>query len=130
MRISDWSSDVCAADLERVAPRDGGDPAFGPVQPRPPDLGETRTRRYREAVRAALIFPLPFGRGRGPLSAAEGEGERAMPRARLALRSEERRVGKECVVSVDLGGQRLIQKKKRNTTKNCVNKGEKNMYWN
>src|SRR3546814_15415994 len=47
---------------ERVAPRDGGDPAFGPVQPRPPDLGETRTRRYREAVRAALIFPLPFGR--------------------------------------------------------------------
>src|SRR3546814_17970206 len=75
MRISDWSSDVCAADLERVAPRDGGDPAFGPVQPRPHDLGETRTRRYREAVRAALIFPLPFGRGRGPLSAAAGEGE-------------------------------------------------------
>src|SRR3546814_19159363 len=30
-------------------------------------------------------------------------------------RSEERRVGKECVISVDLGGRRIIKKKKNNT---------------
>src|SRR3546814_20035833 len=30
-------------------------------------------------------------------------------------RSEERRVGKECAVRVDLGGRRIIQKKKVNT---------------
>src|SRR3546814_15891180 len=30
-----------------------------------------------------------------------------------ALRSEERRVGKECSVRVDLGGRRIIKKKKK-----------------
>src|SRR3546814_17672510 len=33
-------------------------------------------------------------------------------RSRDAPRSEERRVGKECVSSVDLGGRRIIKKKK------------------
>src|SRR3546814_11010783 len=33
------------------------------------------------------------------------------PNARLAVRSEERRVGKECSVRVDLGGRRIIKKK-------------------
>ncbi len=40
---------------ERVAPRDGGHAAFGPVQPWPPDLGEAGAWRYREAVRAEMI---------------------------------------------------------------------------
>src|SRR3546814_15053363 len=31
----------------------------------------------------------------------------------LKRRSEERRVGKECVIRVDLGGRRIIKKKKR-----------------
>ena len=39
---------------ERAAARDGGDAALGPVQPRPPDLGEARPRRDREAVRAEV----------------------------------------------------------------------------
>src|SRR3546814_8318581 len=30
-----------------------------------------------------------------------------------AIRSEERRVGKECVVRVDLGGRRILKKKKK-----------------
>src|SRR3546814_18075949 len=30
-------------------------------------------------------------------------------------RSEERRVGKECVIRVDLGGRRIIKKKKQHT---------------
>src|SRR3546814_11595446 len=36
-------------------------------------------------------------------------------RARARTRSEERRVGKECVSSVDLGGRRIIKKKTNNT---------------
>src|SRR3546814_13235723 len=31
----------------------------------------------------------------------------------VGLRSEERRVGKECVIRVDLGGRRIIKKKKK-----------------
>src|SRR6056300_305704 len=31
----------------------------------------------------------------------------------FCLRSEERRVGKECKISVDLGGRRIIKKKKK-----------------
>src|SRR3546814_12396222 len=34
--------------------------------------------------------------------------------ARRISRSEERRVGKECVSSVDLGGRRIIKKKNKN----------------
>src|SRR3546814_21163662 len=33
-------------------------------------------------------------------------------RVETAFRSEERRVGKECVIRVDLGGRRIIKKKK------------------
>src|SRR3546814_8465502 len=40
--------------------------------------------------------------------------EYPMSRAlKIAIRSEERRVGKECVVRVDLGGRRIIKKKKK-----------------
>src|SRR3546814_17200061 len=35
---------------------------------------------------------------------------------RRSVRSEERRVGKECVSSVDLGGRRIIKKKKETPT--------------
>src|SRR3546814_15045058 len=34
------------------------------------------------------------------------------------LRSEERRVGKECVIRVDLGGRRIIKKKKSRNERN------------
>src|SRR3546814_18667562 len=49
----------------------------------------------------------------GASSAARGP-----PSLRLAIkqRSEERRVGKECVSRVDLGGRRIIKKKKKNYT--------------
>src|SRR3546814_13392125 len=37
----------------------------------------------------------------------------------IAWRSEERRVGKECSVRVDLGGRRIIKKKKQVEIKHC-----------
>src|SRR3546814_19435853 len=71
MRISDWSSDVCSSDL----PCRRGQP--GPVQQRLPaevsgeDAGQQRGARLRVEVGEPEAFP--------------------------GARSEERRVGKECV---------------------------------
>src|SRR3546814_18381207 len=78
MRISDWSSDVCSSDL-RGAPRGGDVP--------PPRGGrhtvELERRRYLAAAAA---------KGRG-VPMIDG----SMQSYGLTLRSEERRVGKECV---------------------------------
>src|SRR3546814_5877644 len=81
MRISDWSSDVCSADLaqhghRRLDRRPGGDPgrrAQGRADPdAPPQLSRAPARHL--AYRAG-------GELDGP----------------CRLRSDERRVGKECV---------------------------------
>src|SRR3546814_4401255 len=80
MRISDWSSDVCSSDLE--------------------DVGEDRQRgghheRGTQAHDAAGGDDHRGGIGhRGDQRADEEEAEADL---QGALRSEERRVGKECV---------------------------------
>src|SRR3546814_5622316 len=81
MRISDWSSDVCSSDLEAAAV-----PA-GLVPP-----GREGRRRTGAAPRPArLRVRLPAARHRD-LPARD----QLLP-AERADRSEERRVGKECV---------------------------------
>src|SRR3546814_7847222 len=98
MRISDWSSDVCSSDLPAKAP----DPAMG-------------TRLYVQSCSSCHGLT---GDGHGPDAArldpppiAFTDAERARQRSVFALyqvisqgidgtamqRSEERRVGKECV---------------------------------
>src|SRR5207249_8595071 len=72
----DWSSDVCSSDL----PGDAG-----------VELGERQTERAifcarEEAVRDVLPPGHPLGQRRAALQ----------PRAEHYVRSEERRVGKEC----------------------------------
>src|SRR3546814_18392587 len=69
MRISDWSSDVCSSDLHRRGPR-------------------RRHRLFEPVYRGARQLPPPVDR-------LGGHGPRQPPRRRF--RSEERRVGKECV---------------------------------
>src|SRR3546814_17181793 len=93
MRISDWSSDLCSSDLR---PHPYGVPRSSPyLQPRPwhrarhPD----RPCRASDQTRSRRII---YGTGR------------------FFGRTEERRVGKECVSSVDLGGRSIIKKKKEN----------------
>src|SRR3546814_4447017 len=88
MRISDWSSDVCSSDLLRV-------PGEGTGQ------GDHLLARRREAAH------LPAGRDLGvpePLEQLAGAAVGRAPleetaRGQLVAeeRSEERRVGKECV---------------------------------
>src|SRR3546814_1188026 len=74
MRISDWSSDVCSSDLRR---RDGGAPEL---------WREYARGRRREAARGRLPPSDPADRQRARRAATTD-----------ARRSEERRVGKECV---------------------------------
>src|SRR3546814_13982597 len=100
MRISDWSSDVCSSDL-----------LF--------QVGVTHIHH----VPGAIIFEVdPVGRDAGPAQRIFGAEER---RREIIIaggdedaqpaRSEERRVGKGVSVRVDLGGRRIIKKKKKQT---------------
>src|SRR3546814_11837756 len=96
MRISDWSSDVCSSDL-RLRPRRGGDPGHirgkvagilrincGAEAPPRPSPGRELSLALRSDRRANLSFEL-FRRGIGQFLSIDEK------------RSEERRVGKECV---------------------------------
>src|SRR3546814_18371576 len=92
MRISDWSSDVCSSDLERQLRRDMrllGDLCFlqRHVRPRPVSAAILHVRVEEEAVEVVADVVMMLDVGARPALAVD----RADPR------SEERRVGKECV---------------------------------
>src|SRR3546814_1388606 len=78
MRISDWSSDVCSSDLAERPVNAVGIASFGPVDldPGSPRFGHIRTT------------PKPGWSGADILGSVQSV---------LTCRSEERRVGKECV---------------------------------
>src|SRR3546814_11425695 len=97
MRISDWSSDVCSSDLVRLIMSSEdvihsfAVPAFRVKQ----DVLPARTTElWFKATRAGTyhLFCMEF--------------------CGADHRSEERRVGKSVSVRVDLGGRRIIKKKK------------------
>src|SRR3546814_11180572 len=82
MRISDWSSDVCSSDLDQAADRDAmpGDRRLQRM------IVRTETRPFvdRQSVHPGEPRPSP------PVGRVGGL-------APFDMRSEERRVGKECV---------------------------------
>src|SRR3546814_6876328 len=75
MRISDWSSDVCSSDLW----------AIGAVQ------GRTNISAYISKFKNLQT------QAAGLPPNADGDGDNTNDPTNTALRSEERRVGKECV---------------------------------
>src|SRR3546814_10851757 len=89
MRISDWSSDVCSSDLFAKRPFGmhvaGIDPAFQH------DLGIRRDGKPCELAAHDLHRAAAIGSGNVIF---------AYPTRELVTRSEERRVGKECVSTV------------------------------
>src|SRR3546814_14019568 len=96
MRISDWSSDVCSSDLHCVAQVELGDEV-------------AQCGRVRGGGIAADEVQL---RIRVVDGAVPGEREHD-----VVLRLVDRKSvvsGKSVSVSVDLGGRRIIKKKKRN----------------
>src|SRR3546814_19948301 len=95
MRISDWSSDVCSSDLSAATPD---------LSNKPPSCvsslaAATAFAFWRRSKLSHTSFQLPR------VAAFEYSV------ARVSKRSEERRVGKECVIRVDLGGRRIFKKK-------------------
>src|SRR3546814_15480387 len=81
MRISDWSSDVCSSDLKSA---DEG----AEHRPLHEHGGDDRCRR--------LIRPHP-AQGRAVPPGERSPASRGFPAHQRACRSDERRVGKECV---------------------------------
>src|SRR3546814_12165115 len=109
MRISDWSSDVCSSDLREIAVDDEIEHRIENIvgavrefrrqgfKPRP-DVGVRACRPMADAdeeMRADEEGRFPrLDRIAGLASTVAGDEERA---AAQRARSEERRVGKECV---------------------------------
>src|SRR3546814_20728501 len=105
MRISDWSSDVCSSDLLGVAQL--------LVDEEQPDVSHLPS--YFAYGKYNLLGKFIGSRG---FIRLEGRylRYRTLDISKCfynVYRSEERRVGTECV---DLGGRRLIKKKKHNIT--------------
>src|SRR3546814_14185147 len=103
MRISDWSSDVCSSDLKT-----------------PWDCGLLRAFA-RPGVR---LEPMTIGIHRSRLSLQRPRRRRIFRRADpatswglRAFRSEERRVGKECVSTCRSRWSPYHKKKKQNTSR-------------
>src|SRR3546814_20224351 len=95
MRISDWSSDVCSSDLMSVRPRN---------MP-----GNTEVGLIWSASPLTNIAARPMAKMRA------GRGVSAISRWRATSQDRKSVVkGKSVSVRVDLGGSRII-KKKRNT---------------
>src|SRR3546814_13961618 len=86
MRISDWSSDVCSSDLHTIGPA------------RDPPAGQ-RDIVIGDDARLGDEDDAPRLAGAKRHAAETGEPHRrvAVPDIKLRHRSEERRVGKECV---------------------------------
>src|SRR3546814_11646849 len=107
MRISDWSSDVCSSDLLHV-------PGHTPEH-----LALVVTDRTRgpEPWFVLTGHTLMVGdMGRTELASAAEAGARTLFRSAEQLRADRKSVveGKRVAVRVDLGGRRLLKKKKPN----------------
>src|SRR3546814_1148557 len=114
MRISDWSSDVCSSDL-------GAGYGGGPLNFRRRDGAWRPFRRARTArdvprprAGAAGATPAPARISSAPDRPRPPHPEHM--RVRPPRRAEARRVGQECDSGVDLGGRRIIKKKKNKIT--------------
>src|SRR3546814_14358825 len=85
MRISDWSSDVCSSDLEQ------------------PFIDERQIARLQDFELVRFDLPIVFGMedmvngGQADILVAAAVAGDEMPVEQFIVRSEERRVGKECV---------------------------------
>src|SRR3546814_17047053 len=137
MRISDWSSDVCSSDLR--GPTRTHPPPDRAGRPRPESRpGRAGRRRSRHPLRrdARLRRARPGRRRRHRSRALEaarqtrvrrggnGKGGTTMTDTRPRSRSEERRVGKECVSTCRSrwAPYHYKKKKKEKTTKQKIYK--------
>src|SRR3546814_14272193 len=107
MRISDWSSDVCSSDLALVFGRELTGLENDELQlchaavhiPANPDYSSLNLAAAVQVLAYELRVALLDADTAAPAPDGHGQGGHADPTARHAQmeRSEERRVGKECV---------------------------------
>src|SRR3546814_12745672 len=88
MRISDWSSDVCSSDLS-------GEKVYLTLKPAPIDTGIVFCRADLDPV--VQIPARAENVGETTMSTTLVNGDTKVDTVEHLLRSEERRVGKECV---------------------------------
>src|SRR3546814_17116891 len=103
MRISDWSSDVCSSDLRYVSASGGGRAAA------------SRMPNSRAVAGGVAGLARNFV-NQGPAEALRRfnlEGMAGAPAEDVLVRSEERRVGKECVSTCRDRWSQYNKKKKR-----------------
>src|SRR3546814_19438465 len=124
MRISDWSSDVCSSDLSEVpAWKSQSSVAstlcqwdFCPASSRNNIAVAVPRAPSGDSTRQVSRYQPPSGWGcRSSLRISSDASLIGVSIAanRASRRSEERRVGKDVSVRVDLGGRRLIKQKKQ-----------------
>src|SRR3546814_19865327 len=110
MRISDWISDVCSADLSRDPHRSDRHHPLTRQRVSPPVLGPGTLTIRSYSIEVQQII----GKSR---ATPEPTKEEEIPTCATPLRSEERRVGKECVSTGRSRWSPSRSKKKRATTK-------------
>src|SRR3546814_15940061 len=104
MRISDWSSDVCSSDLSRRSRRFRANATSTSPNRGPPTKPFSTAGSRTVSVR--ILYAAPSG-ARDTLHFLHFACNRRN------RRSEERVSGKSVSVRVDLGGRRIIKKKKK-----------------
>src|SRR3546814_19438127 len=109
MRISDWSSDVCSSDLFRDIAQSLSGSRDAKVLL---DTCDLLIEGAPNGTDTDLLLPLRRRLANDLAKQAHGEGAAAHLK-----RSEERRVGKECVSTCISRGSRYTKKKKINKKK-------------
>src|SRR3546814_16536527 len=104
MRISDWSSDVCSSDLHAQLPFRSSRLIGAERQPT-----SDCPQSYQQDPENALQT---LDRDHCPVPHALSDVRTALRKVAERARSEERRVGKECVSTCRLGGSPYHYKKK------------------
>src|SRR3546814_20347008 len=98
MRISDWSSDVCSSDLGKRLVRIGGDRGVSLAERIASQFRLLAWKRPLHRMRLRGRFPLKLITvPTDPISGDGAVGAAMMKGEFVHRRSEERRVGKECV---------------------------------
>src|SRR3546814_12552331 len=115
MRMSDWSSDVCASDLRRSRRTVVGAPAYSRTRPlvcpmlKPPNSRKSR-HRGEQSLQNTRPCLRPFsGTNRGPNGKGMARGSHLIVhRNKLYVnyehRTEERRIGTDCVRPIENRG--------------------------
>src|SRR3546814_14597254 len=97
MRISDWSSDVCSSDLDDEGAFLQHAGAVLAITRQPRQIGDQRIARPGQTIEQGRLADIGTADEHEGGQLVAGHGEIVGEASTTRKRSEERRVGKECV---------------------------------